>query len=112
MKAIMKIFYMIITMLIIVGAFVCGYLLGADNTEQKYTDEAMTKVDWTGDPRVIKLKTEVDDLNHKVVMLNSENDELRRLLQQEKDKGVIGKMSDNLSNAWNRVVVVWNVIVD
>ena len=108
----MTIFYMIVTMMIIVGAFVCGYLSGVDNTEQKYSDEVVTKVEYTGDPRVIKLKTEVDDLNRKVVMLNSENNELKRLLQQEKDKGVIDKMSDNLSNAWDGAVTMWNNITD
>ena len=112
MKAFMTIFYMIVTMMIIVGAFVCGYLSGVDNTEQKYTDVVVTKVDRTEDQRVTKLETEVNNLNRKVVILNSENNELKRLLQQEKDKGVIDKMGDNLSDAWDGAVTMWNNITD
>ena len=112
MKAFMTIFYMIVTMMIIVGAFVCGYLSGVDNTEQKYSDVIMTKVEYTEDQRVTKLETEVNNLNRKVVILNSENNELKRLLQQEKDKGVIDKMGDNLSDAWDGAVTMWNNITD
>ena len=112
MKAFMTIFYMIVTMMIIVGAFVCGYLSGVDNTEQKYSDEVVTKVEYTEDQRVTKLESEINDLNRKVVILNSENNELKRLLQQEKDKGVIDKMGDNLSNAWDGAVTMWNNITD
>ena len=112
MKAFITIFYMIVTMMIVVGAFVCGYLSGVDNTEQKYSDEVVTKVEYTEDQRVTKLETEVNNLNRKVVILNSENNELKRLLQQEKDKGVIDKMGDNLSDAWDGAVTMWNNITD
>ena len=112
MKAFITIFYMIVTMMIIVGAFVCGYLSGADNIERKYADVVVTKVEYTEDQRVTKLETEVNDLNRKVVALRSENNELKRLLQQEKDKGVMDKMSDNLSNAWDGAVTMWNDITD
>ena len=101
MKAFITIFYMIVTMMIVVGAFV-----------QKYSDEVVTKVEYTEDQRVTKLETEVNNLNRKVVILNSENNELKRLLQQEKDKGVIDKMGDNLSDAWDGAVTMWNNITD
>ena len=97
MKAFITIFYMIVTMMIIV---------------EKYSDEVVTKVEYTEDQRVTKLETEVNNLNRKVEILNSENDELRRLLQQEKDKGVIDKMGDNLSDAWDGAVTMWNNITD
>lgn len=119
MKTIMTICCMFATVAIVVAAFVCGYLLGADNAEQKYSDDVLTvitenvtKVDWSGDEKTKALETRIDDLNRKVVMLNSENNELKRLLQQERDKGVIAKMGDNLSDAWDGAVVMWNDITD
>ena len=80
--------------------------------ERKYSDKVVTKVEYTEDQRVTKLETEVSDLNRKVVALRSENNELKRLLQQEKDKGVIDKMGDNLSDAWDGAVTMWNDITD
>ena len=107
------------TLIIILGS-VGGYVFGASNTEKRYDGDASFEhvienfaADICGNTSGInRLQAEVDSLTFRLEQQRAENNNLKRLLQQEKDKGVIDKMGDNLSDAWDGAVTMWNDITD
>lgn len=121
MKMLNKLFNIVIcvTLIIILG-FVGGYVFGASNTEKKYSDntsiehvfENIATDICNNASSVNRLQAEVENLNLRLQQQQAENAELKRLLQQEKDKGVIDKMGDNLSNTWDGAVAMWDDITD
>lgn len=121
MKILNKLFNIVIcvTLIIILG-FVGGYVFGASNTEKRYDGDASFEhviesvaADICGSTSGIdRLQAEVENLNLRLQQQQAENAELKRLLQQEKDKGVIDKMSDNLSDTWDGAATMWDDITD
>lgn len=121
MKMLNKLFNIVIcvTLIIILG-FVGGFLFGAGNTEKRY--DGNTSIEHVFEnvatdicnnaSSVNRLQAEVENLNLRLQQQQAENNKLKRLLQQEKDKGVVDKMSDNLSDAWDGAVTMWNDITD
>ena len=109
-----------VTLTILLLGSVGGFMFGAGNTEKKYSDNTSIEhiienvaADICGNTSGInRLKAEVDSLTFRLEQQRAENAKLRRLLQQEKDKGVIDKMGDNLSDAWDGAVTMWNDITD
>ena len=121
MKILNKLFNIAIcALIIIILGFVGGFMFGASNTEKRYDGDASIEhvienvaADICGNTSGInRLKAEVDSLTFRLEQQRAENAKLRRLLQQEKDKGVIDKMGDNLSDAWDGAVTMWNDITD
>lgn len=121
MKMLNKLFIIVIcvTLIIILGS-VGGYVFGASNTEKRYDGDASFEhvienvaADICGNTSGInRLQAEVDSLTFRLEQQQAENAELKRLLQQEKDKGVIDKMGENLSNTWDGAVTMWKDITD
>lgn len=107
------------TLIIILGS-VGGYIFGASNTEKRYDGDASFEhviesvaADICGNTSGInRLQAEVDSLTFRLEQQRAENAELKRLLAEEKEKGVMAKMGDNLSDAWDGAVTMWNDITD
>ena len=108
-----------VTLITILG-FVGGYVFGASNTEKKYSgntsiehvlENVATDI-CNNASSVNRLQAEINTLNLRLQQQQAENAELKRLLQQEKDKGVVDKMGDNLSAVTDSAVAVWEDITD
>ena len=121
MKMLNKLFNIVIcvTLIIILGS-VGGYVFGVSNTEKRYGaspsyERVIENVaaDICGNTSGInRLQAEVDSLTFRLQQQQAENNELKRLLAEEKEKGVMAKMGDNLSDAWDGAVTMWDDITD
>ena len=121
MKMLNKLFNIVncVTLIIILG-FVGGYVFGASNTEKRYDGDASFEhvienvaADICGNTSGSnRLQAEVDSLTFRLEQQQAENAELKRLLAEEKEKGVMSKMGDNLSDAWDGAVTMWKDITD
>lgn len=121
MKMLNKLFNIVIcvTLIIILGS-VGGYMFGASNTEKRYNGDASFEqvienvaADICGNTSGInRLQAEVASLTFRLEQQQAENAELKRLLAEEKEKGVMTKMGDNLSDAWDGVSDMWKDIID
>ena len=111
---------LICALIIIILGSVGGYMLGASNTEKRYDGDASIEhvienvaADICGNTSgVNRLQAEVDSLTFRLEQQKAENAKLRKLLAEEKEKGVMAKMGDNLSDAWDGAVTMWNDITD
>lgn len=121
MKMLNKLFNIVcVTLIIIILGFVGGYVFGASNTEKRYDEDASFEhviesvaADICGNTSGInRLQAEVENLNLRLQQQQAENNELKRLLAEEKEKGVMTKMGDNLSDAWDGVSDMWKDITD